>query len=150
MTTKGSFCDGVCTVLLGQSYRFACAFSQVIKFRTFGFTAAKRSYVEDVRTIQREGTLDSFVVDNSADGEHLVYPPAFSSDDCAGEDLNTLLVALDDSAMNVDRIAYLEMRDIVPEALAFDRIQQFSFHAYHSCQVSESILKLGSITKQAV
>jgi len=112
----------VCAVLLGQSYGFAGALSQVIEFRAFGFTASQRPDVEDVRTIQRESALNAFVVDDSADGEHLIYPPAFAGDDGAGEDLNTFLVALDDSAMHIDRIAYLKMRDTVLEALAFDRI----------------------------
>jgi len=112
----------VCAVLLGQSYGFAGAFSQVIKFRTFGFAASQRPDVEDIRTIQREDTLDAFIVDDSADGEHLIYAAAFAGNDGAGEDLNTLLVAFDDSAMNINRIAYLEMRDIVFEALALDRI----------------------------
>ncbi len=122
MTPQGSFGDGVGTVFLRQSYGFSGAFSQVVKFGTFGFAAAQRPDVEDVRTIQREGALDAFVVDDSADGEHLIYPPAFACDDGAGEDLHPLLVALDDSAMDIDRIAYFEMRDIVLEALAFDRI----------------------------
>lgn len=113
MTLKGSFGDGMSAVLLGQSYSLAGAFSKVVKFRAFSFAAAQRSDVEHIRTIQRESALDTFVVDDSANCEHLVYSPAFAGNNSAGEDLDTLLAALDDSAMDIDRITYFEMRDII-------------------------------------
>jgi len=109
-------------VLLCKSYGFAGALSQVVQFCTFCFAAAERPDVEDIGTIQREDALDAFVVDDSANGEHLVYTTAPAGNDGAGEDLHTLLAAFDNSAVYVNCVADFEMRDFVLETLAFDRI----------------------------
>jgi len=122
ITPKLLFGNGVCTVLLGQSYGFAGPLSQVVQLRAFGFAAAQRSDVEDIGTMQREDTLNTFVADDSANCEHLVYATTLAGDDSAGEDLYPLLVALDNPAMYIYRITDFEMRNLVLEALAFDRI----------------------------
>jgi len=78
--------------------------------------------------MKREDALDALVIDNSPDREAFVNAPPFAGDDRAREDLRTLFVALFDTAVNIDDIAYLEMRDCVLETSAFNSIQQFRFH----------------------
>lgn len=112
----------MCAVFLGQPNGFADSLSQIIQLCALGFAASKRSDVKDIRTVQREGPLHTFIVDDSADGEHLVYPPALSGNDSAGENLYPLLIAFHNPAMHIDRIAYFEMRDFFLQALALDRI----------------------------
>jgi hypothetical protein len=72
--------------------------------------------------------LDTFIIYDTPDGEGLVNSAAFSGDYNSVKYLNTLLVALLDFTMNVNRIAYLKMRCILLETFALGRIQQFRPH----------------------
>ena len=72
--------------------------------------------------MQREYTFDAFVVYDSANGEHFAYAAASAGDNDAGENLDTLLVAFDNSEVYVHCIPDFDMRDVVFQALAFDSI----------------------------
>ena len=116
------FCDGVGRMFFSKSHGFSGTFSQVVELCTLGFSASQRPDVNDAGTVQREDPLDAFVVNDSPDGEHFIYAAASARDDNAGKYLDSLFVALDDSAMYVHGVSYLKMRNLVLEALAFDGI----------------------------
>jgi hypothetical protein len=59
-----------------------------------------------------EDSLDTLVIDDSADGEVFVDAAAFAGDDDAGENLNAFLVSFFYSAANIDGIPDLEMREV--------------------------------------
>ena len=72
--------------------------------------------------MQREDSFDSLVTDHSPDGEVFVNTPAFAGNDRTGKYLRSLFVALFDTAMNLDDITYLEMRDLVLKAFALNGV----------------------------
>jgi hypothetical protein len=111
-------------VFLGQPDGFAGAFSQVVKLGAFCLAASQGPDIDYARAMQRENTLDTFIVNDSTHGEHFVYAAAF---------------ALFYFTVYIDRVADLEVRQVGFQALAFDGIQQFSFQVYCSCIVTGKI-----------
>jgi hypothetical protein len=79
--------------------------------------------------VKREDSLDALIGNNSSDGKVFVDAAASACDYCAGEDLNSLFVALFDFAAYINRVAYFEMRHILPKAFAFNGIKQLCFHS---------------------
>ena len=75
-------------------------------------SAADGLYVDDVGRVDWEDTLDTFVIDDSADGEVFVDAAAFAGDNDASENLDAFLVAFLDTAANFDGITDLEMREV--------------------------------------
>jgi hypothetical protein len=73
--------------------------------------------------MQRELPLHAFVADNPPDGEALVDPPTLAGDDRTGENLRAGLVAFLDPAVDVHRIAHLEVRDLLLQTLALNAVQ---------------------------
>jgi hypothetical protein len=122
----------VVAVALGELDGFSGSLAEVVELRASCFAASDGLYVEDVWGMEREDSLDSLVADDSSDGEVLVDSAAFACDDGAGEYLGADLVAFGYAAVDVNNIAYLEVRDILLEAFAFNGIQHFSFHWYIS------------------
>jgi hypothetical protein len=129
----------VSAVFLGQPDGFAGAFSQVVKLGAFCLAASQGPDIDYARAMQRENTLDTFIVNDSTHGEHFVYAAAFAGDDYAGEYLDSLFIALFYFTVYIDRVADLEVRQVGFQALAFDGIQQFSFQVYCSCIVTGKI-----------
>lgn len=62
-----------------------------------------------------EHTLDAFTVGDLADREGLVQTSTFMGDDDAGEDLDTLLVAFDNSCVDFDAVTHFEGSDFLLE-----------------------------------
>ena len=118
------------TVPLGQPDGLAGSLAKVIQLRTSGLAAADWSYVDDIRRVNGEDSLDALVVDDAADREVLVDTPALARDYRAGEYLRAFLVALDDSAMHIDHVTHLEVRYFFLQTFTFNGVQQFSFHWY--------------------
>lgn len=83
--------------------------------------------------MKRKDSFDAFVADHSAHCEGLIDSPPLSRYDGAVESLGADLIALFDSAADIDNIAYLEVRDVVLEALILNGIEYFSLHEYISC-----------------
>lgn len=109
-------------MFFSESDGFSGAFSQVVKLCAFGFSASQRPDVNNTGAVQRKDSLNAFVIHDSADCECLVDASAFAGDDGAGEYLDSLFVALDDSTMYVDGVSDFEMRNLVLQAFTFDRI----------------------------
>jgi hypothetical protein len=62
--------------------------------------------------MDREDSLDAFVVNDAANGESLIDAGALFHDDGASEDLDAFLIAFDDSRVYVYGIADRKLRDI--------------------------------------
>src|SRR6185503_9203592 len=85
-----------------------------------GFTAATNDYFCDERGMDREDAFDAFVVHNSAYGEGLVDAVALLHDHRAGEDLDALFFAFDDSRVHIDCVTDGKLRDIFLERALLD------------------------------
>ncbi len=90
--------------------------------------------------MKREDSLNAFITHDAPDNERFVYPTSSARNYCAGEYLNAFLVAFFDSAVDVDRITYFEMRNMLFEAFIFNSVQQFSFHRFISYGIFYCIL----------
>ena len=109
-------------VPLCQTDALAGTFSEVVQLCSAGFAAAKRYNVNDVWRIEREYTLDAFVTSNASYGKCLVHSSAAACYHGSGECLDTRLDAFCDSALNIDNIADLKLRNLFFEAFTFYRI----------------------------
>jgi len=114
--------DGVVAVPLGEPDGLAGPVAQIIELGPPGLAASDRLYMEDVRRVQWEDSFDSLVTDDSPDREGFVNAPTFSGDYCAGKYLRSLFLTLFNPAVNLDDIAYLEVRDLVLETLALNGV----------------------------
>ena len=109
-------------VPLFESDGLAGPVTQIIKLGSPGLTTSDRFDIEDIGRIQREDSFDTLVTDHSPDREVFIDAPAFAGNDRAGKYLCPLFVALFNTAMNLDDIAYLEVRDLVLKTLAFNGV----------------------------
>ena len=96
--------------------------TQIIELCPSGLAASDRLDIDDIRRVQGENSFDALVTGESPDGEVFVNAPASACNDCAGEYLRSLFVALFNTAVDLYDIAYLEVRDIVLETLALNGV----------------------------
>ena len=109
-------------VPLGEPDGLAGPTTQIIELGSPGLAASDRLDIEDIGRMQREDSFDALVTDHSPDREVFINTPAFAGNDRAGKYLRSLFVALFDTAVNLDDITYLEVRDLVLETLAFNGV----------------------------
>ena len=95
---------------LGELGCLAGAFTEIIEFGASCHAASHRFDINDCGGVEREDSLDAFIVDDAADGEGFVDASAFAGDNCAVKDLRPLLVAFFDAAIDVHCVAYFEVR----------------------------------------
>ena len=115
-------------VALSEPNSFAGSLAKEIQFCPSRFAASNRLYVNNIRRMEREYSLYTLVIDNSAYREGLVDSAAFAGNYYACKDLNPFFVAFLDSAVHIDRIAYFEMRYVLLEVLTLYSVKQFCFH----------------------
>ena len=119
-------------VALCEADGFSGSLSQEVELCSSGFSASDGYNVEDIGGMNWEDALDAFVADDSACGEGFVDSAAPACDDGAGEYLCADLVALFDAAMDVNNIAYFEVRNVILQTFAFNSIQHFCLHWFIS------------------
>lgn len=120
-------------VALWEPDGFACAITQVIELCSSRLSASDGRYAHNVRRMKREDSLDAFLPHHPAYGEGFADSAALACDYRAVEHLCADLIALFDSAADIDNIAYLEMRNLVLQTLTLNGIKYFSLHEYISC-----------------
>jgi len=113
---------GMVAVPLGKPDGLAGPVAQIIELGPPGLAASDRLDVEDIGRMQREDSFDALATDHSPDREVFVNAPAFAGNDRAGKYLRPLFFALFDTAVNLDDIAYLEVRDLILETLALNGV----------------------------
>jgi len=96
--------------------------TQIIELGSPGLAASDRLDIEDIRRMQREDSFDPLVADHSPDREVFINTPAFTGNDRAGKYLRSLFIALFDTAVNLDDITYLKVRDLVLKTIAFNGV----------------------------
>jgi len=112
----------VVAVPLGELYGLAGPFTQIIELGPPGLAASDGLDIEDIGRMQREDSFDSLATDHSTDREGFIDAPAFACDYHAGKDLRSLFVALFNTAVNLDDIAYLEVRDLALKTFALNGV----------------------------
>ena len=75
----------------------------------------------DRRCVEREGPLDAHTEAHLADGEGLLDACTLSTDDDALEDLDTLTGALDHAHVDLERVTWTEIRDVISQRVAVDQ-----------------------------
>lgn len=120
-------------VAMCQPDGFTCAIAQVIQLRSSRLSAPDGRYVQNVRRMKREDSLDPFLPHHPAYGEGLADSAALACYHRAVKCLRANLVALLDSALHIDNIAYLEVRNLVLQTLIRNGIKYLSLHEYISC-----------------
>jgi hypothetical protein len=113
---------GVVAVSLGELYGLAGPVPQIVELCPPGLAASDGLDIEDVGRMQREDSFDTLATDHSPDREVFVNAPAFAGDDRAGKYLRSLFVALFDPAVDLDDIAYLEVRDLALKTFALNGV----------------------------
>ncbi|MBA7542357.1 hypothetical protein ES705_34678 [subsurface metagenome] len=96
--------------------------TQIIELGSPGLAASDRLDIEDIRRVQREDSFDALVTDHSPDREVFINAPAFAGNDRAGKYLRSLFFALFDTAVNLNDITYLEVRDLVLETFTLNGV----------------------------
>jgi len=96
--------------------------AQIIELGSPGLAASDRLDIEDIGRMQREDSFYALVTDDSPNGEVFVNAPAFAGNDRAGKYLRSFFVALFNTAVNLDNITYLEVRDLVLKTLALNGV----------------------------
>ncbi len=109
---------------------FSGAFAEEVEFCSSGLSASNRLYIDDIGRVKREDTLDTFAAYHPAYGEHFIDPTSLAGDYRAVKDLDTFLLAFFDLVVDVNDIADFEIRHVFFQALGFDSVEQFGFHAY--------------------
>ena len=108
---------------LAQADGLADAVAEVVKLRTSGNAAALHDDLADLGRVDREFTLHAFALHDAADGERLAAAAAGTGDDHAGVDLHAFLLTFENAAVNVDRVADLELGNLFFEARLLDNAQ---------------------------
>src|ERR1700741_4348073 len=101
----------------------AAELAQVVELRAPHVTAAVDLDLRDVRRVHREGALHADAEGDLAHGEGLPDATALPADDDALEDLDPLAGALDDSNVDLQRVARPEVRDVGAQRLGVQCIQ---------------------------
>jgi hypothetical protein len=96
---------------LSQSYSLAFSVPEEVKLGPTGLSASDSLYVNNVRRMQRETSLNTLVTENATNGKVFVNTATATGNDSAAEYLDTLLVTLFDHTMNVYRITDLKIRN---------------------------------------
>ena len=106
-----------------QADGLADAVAEVVELRPAGDARPLHHDLGDPRRVEGELPLHPLALHDAADGEHLAGAGAAAGDHDAAEDLDPLLLAFEDAAVDVDRVADLEHGTSPPETGFFDQVQ---------------------------
>src|SRR5436305_9852800 len=126
LCASGLFLRGSLSV--AEADGLADAIAQVIQLRTARHATALDVDLGDLRRVQRELSLDAFARDDPTDGEHLAAAAARATDDGATEDLNSLILAFENSRMHIDGVANRDFWRLGLQARFFDQYQNVLAH----------------------
>ena len=96
---------------LAQTNGLADAIAEVVQLGPPRHTAALHDDLADLGRMEGEFPLHSLSLHDAADGKCLPAAAAGTGDHDTGINLHPLLLALENTAVHVDRVANLEMRD---------------------------------------
>ena len=123
-----SGCGCAAFFFLHESGTFAQALAKISEFRAADGPFALDFHFVHAWGVDGENALDAFAVADAADGEHLVQAVAAAANHYPGKNLDTFLVPFDDSLVNIDDIADLELRRVGLEVLRLDMGHQCVLH----------------------
>jgi len=104
---------------LRQPNSFTLTAPEVVQFRPPGLAATDRLNIKNIRRMQREYPLNTFVSGKPANSKRLVYAAPSAGDHDTGKYLHTALGTFGNLTMHIDRITYLKIGCLVFKALAF-------------------------------
>lgn len=110
-------------VPLRQLDRLAGSLAQEVQLGPADLAAAGRHDVQHVGRMERELPLDALVADDPPDGEALIDAATLADDDRTRENLRAGLVAFLDAAVDVHRVADLEVRDLLLQTFALNAVK---------------------------
>ena len=110
-------------VPLRELDRFAGPLTKEVQLGPANLATAGGHDVQHVGRMERELPLDALVGDDPPDGKALVDAATLAGDHRTGENLRAGLVAFLDAAVDVHRIAHLEVRDLFLQTLALNAVK---------------------------
>src|SRR5664279_1349245 len=110
--------------LLLDAGLLAAEVAQVVELGAPHITARHDLDLLDDRCVQREGALDADAVAHLADREGLAYTRTLQADDDTLEHLDPGLVALDDSYVDLERVAGSELREVGAQRAGVEEVER--------------------------
>jgi len=98
------------TVPMSEPDGLAGSPAEIIQFCTSCFAASNGLDIDNIWRMNRENALDALVIDNSPDRKSFVNAPAPAGNYRAGKYLFADFVAFLDKTMDINKIAYFEVR----------------------------------------
>ena len=98
--------------LIAQTTALAEAVAEVEELRATSIATAENFDLRQAWRVDWERTLDAFVGDDAAHGDHFMHATSGARQKHALEDLDALLVTFDDLVVDVDRVADGELRQV--------------------------------------
>ena len=108
---------GALVLALFEARGLANLVSKEVQLGSAGASTRIDLDLHDLGRVHWKRTLDTNTERDLADGERLPAACSMSTQDGALEDLYTLPAAFDDSVVNLDRVAYLKLRQVVTNLL---------------------------------
>jgi len=111
---------GETAALVAESAGFADAITEEIEFGPAGVGPTNNFDLGDARRIEGKDSFDPLIGDDSPNGDGLVDSATSPGDEHTLEDLDTFLVAFDDSYMNINGVADGYHGEIGFELIGYD------------------------------
>ena len=110
------------TVALREPDGLAGPLTKEIEFCAPCFATSNRLYINNIWRMKRENSLHAFAGHDTPHCESFVNSASFAGNNGAGKYLRSCFVTLFDAAMDIHHIAYLKVRNVLPETLALNGI----------------------------
>src|SRR5262249_21134305 len=95
---------------LTQTDGFADAVAEIVEFRAAGHAGSLDFHLGDFRRMERELALHAFAGNDAADGEHFPGTAARAGDDRSAKNLDSLILAFENSRVDIHRVTDGELR----------------------------------------
>jgi hypothetical protein len=109
---------------VAEATALADSVAEVVELGSACVTATDDLELGDHRAVDGPLTLDADVVDDTANGDHLVDAAALAADQNALVHLDAFFLALDDADVHVDRVADVKARKVALKMLVGQAVEQ--------------------------
>src|SRR4030095_14190080 len=99
---------------------FSFALAEIVQLCAAHFALALDFDFGNARRVYRKNAFDTFAVTDAANGEVRIRAGTLTANDNSAVNLNALLVAFDDSGMDLHSIADAKLRNVLLELFALD------------------------------
>ena len=121
--------------------------AEVVELRATSVTTTNNLELRDQRRVHGPCTLNAYVTNHATHGDVLVDATTLTRDQDPREDLDTLLIAFDDTDMHIHCVADVKARNIILELICVDRFDNLLVaHGTHPYTRPVRDLRAGTAT----